>query len=357
MENTMVSVAHSDHGFPGTQPRASQEPRNSGASLLSSLKHAVRRPEFGAFAAMILVYAFFAIAGKRGFLTLAGTANWMNTASELGVLAVPVGMLMIAGEFDLSVGSVIGASSMIVSIGNAFYGLPLWVAIVLAFVVGALIGLGNGIITVSTRLPSFIVTLAGLFIVAGAALGFSRLFSGTTAVTLAPEGSARMIFGSQAAGFHVSILWWVGITAIASWILTQTPYGNWIFATGANRNAARSAGVPTDRVKISLFVATALSAVLVGVLQTIQYSGGDVTYGRDFVFDAPVAAVIGGVLLTGGYGSAIGVFLGSVIFGVVNMGIFYTGWNSDWAQLVLGTLLLLAVLGNNYFRKLALKGR
>jgi simple sugar transport system permease protein len=325
--------------------------------LLSSLKYAIRRPEFGAFAAMILVYAFFAVAGKGGFLTLAGTANWMNTASELGVLAVPVGMLMIAGEFDLSVGSVIGASSMIVSIGNGFYGFPMWVAIILALLVGTVIGLGNGIITVSTRLPSFIVTLAGLFMVAGAALGFSRLFSGTTAVTLTPEGSARVVFGSQLGGFHISILWWLAITAVASWILTQTPFGNWIFATGAYPAAARSAGVPSDRVKISLFVATALSAVLVGVLQTIQYSGGDVTYGRDFVFDAPVAAVIGGVLLTGGYGSAIGVFLGSMIFGIVNMGIFYTGWNSDWAQLVLGTLLLLAVLGNNYFRKLALKGR
>lgn len=353
----MVSAAHSDHGAVSARPRASQSAPAPGWTLISSLKRAIRRPEFGAFAGMILVYIFFAVAGKGGFLTLAGTANWMNTASELGVLAVPVGLLMIAGEFDLSVGSVIGASSMIVSIGNGLYSLPMWIAIVLAFVIGALIGLANGIITVSTRLPSFIVTLAVLFIVAGAALGFSRLFSGTTAVTLTPEGSARAIFGSQAAGFHVSILWWIAITAIASWILTQTPYGNWIFATGADRNAARSAGVPTDRVKISLFAATALGAVLVGVLQTIQYSGGDVTYGRDFVFDAPVAAVIGGVLLTGGYGSAIGVFLGSVIFGIVNMGIFYTGWNSDWAQLVLGTLLLLAVLGNNYFRKLALKGR
>jgi simple sugar transport system permease protein len=323
----------------------------------SSLKRVIRRPEFGALAGVILVYAFFAVAAKNGFLTLAGTANWMNTASELGVLAVPVGMLMIAGEFDLSVGSVIGASSMIVSIGNGFYGLPMWAAIIIALIIGTLIGLANGIITVSTRLPSFIVTLAGLFMVAGAALGFSRLLSGTTAVTLTPEGSARMVFGSQAAGFHVSILWWIAITAVASWILMQTPYGNWIFATGANPNAARSAGVPSDRVKVSLFVATALGAVLVGILQTIQYSGGDVTYGRDFVFDAPVAAVIGGVLLTGGYGSAIGVFLGSVIFGIVNMGIFYTGWNSDWAQLVLGTLLLLAVLGNNYFRKLALTGR
>ncbi|WP_322092851.1 ABC transporter permease [Paraburkholderia bannensis] len=306
---------------------------------------------------MIVVYAFFAFAGQGGFLTVTGTASWMNTAAELGVLAVPVGILMIAGEFDLSVGSVVGASSMVVSIGNGYYGWPIWVAIVAALLVGAFVGLVNGLITVKTGLPSFIVTLAGLFIVAGAALGLSRFFVGTTAVTLSPQGSAKAIFGAQVAGFHGSILWWLAITGITTWILARTPYGSWIYATGANRNAARSAGVPTDLVKISLFMGSSIAAALVGVLQTIQYSGGDVTYGRDFVFAAPVASVIGGVLLTGGYGSAIGVFLGCVIFGVVNLGIFYTGWNSDWAQLVLGALLLLAVLGNNYFRRLALMGR
>src|SRR5260370_36488161 len=174
----MESVAHSDRGGVGPRPRPSQPPPASGRTLISSLKRAIRRPEFGAVAGMILVYIFFAVAGKGGFLTLAGTANWMNTASELGVLAVPVGMLMIAGEFDLSVGSVIGASSMIVSIGNGFYGSPVWVAIVLAFVIGTVIGLTNGIITVSTHLPSFIVTLAGRFLMAAwAALPSTVSFS------------------------------------------------------------------------------------------------------------------------------------------------------------------------------------
>jgi simple sugar transport system permease protein len=281
----------------------------------------------------------------------------MNTAAELGVLAIPVGMLMIAGEFDLSVGSVVGASSMIVAIGTTEYHWALWLSILLAIVMGGLVGLGNGLLTVRTGLPSFIVTLAALFIVAGLALGLSRAAAGTTAVSLTPSGSAKTVFGSQVSGFHVSIVWWLAIAAFASWVLSQTPFGNWIFATGGNRESARAAGVPTDLVKIALFVATGVGAALVGVIQCVLYDGGDVTYGQTFVFLAPVAAVIGGVLLTGGYGSAIGVLLGTTIYGIIDFGIFYTGWNTDWAQLVLGALVLLAVLGNNYFRRLAMTAR
>jgi simple sugar transport system permease protein len=313
-----------------------------------------RRPEFGALAGAAFVFIFFSFAGTRGFLTVAGTASWMNTSSELGVLAIPIGILMIAGEFDLSVGSIVGGSAMVISICSSLYGWSLWVGIAAAVVMGGLVGLANGLIVVATRLPSFIVTLAGLFIVAGASLGLSRFIAETTAISLTPTGPAEFIFGSQWRGFHISILWWIAVTGAASWILSRTQFGNWIFATGAGQETARAAGVPAGKVKVILFVITGMSAAVVGALQTIQYQGGDVTYGRNFVFDAPVAAVIGGVLLTGGYGSAFGVFLGTVIFGIVDIGIFYTGWNSDWAQLVLGALLLLAVLGNNYFRRLAM---
>jgi simple sugar transport system permease protein len=317
----------------------------------------VRRPEFGAFVGAVIVFGFFAVAGKNGFMTEKGMASWMNTAAELGVLAIPIGMLMIAGEFDLSVGSVIGGSAMIVSIGSGYYTMPLWISVLLAIAAGAAIGFANGLIVVRTGLPSFIVTIAALFIVAGLSLGLSRGLAGTTAVSLSPSGSAQKVFGSQHNDFHVSILWWIGVAIAAAVVLNKTSFGNWIFATGGNRDSARASGVPTDAVKISLFVCTGVAAALVGVIQTITYQNGDVTYGRDFVFAAPVAAVIGGVLLTGGYGSAIGVLIGTAIYGIVQVGIFYTGWNTDWAQLVLGLLLLMAVLGNNYFRRLAMSGR
>lgn len=214
----------------------------------------------------------------------------------------------------------------------------------------------NSLIVTTTKLPSFIVTLAGLFIVAGLALGGARYLIGTTSVTLGTTEWAATLFGSRFMGFNVSILWWIGVVLVASWVLISTPFGNWIYATGADENAARSAGVPVTRVKIILFILSSIGAALVGILQTVQYRGGDVTYGRDFVFAAPVAVVIGGVLLTGGYGTTFGILLGTMIYGMVNLGIFYTGWNSDWAQLVLGALLLLAVVSNNYFRRLAMRG-
>lgn len=315
-----------------------------------------RRPEFGALIGAIIVYVFFAIFGVNGFFTLSGTASWMNTAAELGVLAVPIGLLMISGEFDLSVGSVIGASSTIVAMCTAIFGWSLWWGVALALLFALSIGLMNGLIVTTTKLPSFIVTLAGLFIVAGLALGGSRYLIGTTSVSLSATGLSAALFGSRYMGFNVSVLWWIGVVLVASWVLTRTPFGNWIYASGADANAARSAGVPVSRVKIVLFMLSSLGAALVGILQTIQYRGGDVTFGRDFVFAAPVAVVIGGVLLTGGYGSTLGILLGTMIYGIVGLGIFYTGWNSDWAQLVLGTLLLLAVISNNYFRRLAMKG-
>lgn len=342
----MASVARSD----GT---SAPIPGKEGGSVRRSL---YRRPEFGALAGAIIVYAFFAIFGVNGFFTVSGTASWMNTAAELGVLAVPIGLLMISGEFDLSVGSVIGASSIIVAMCAAVFGWPLWSGVVLALAFGLCVGLMNGLIVTTTKLPSFIVTLAGLFIVAGLALGASRYLIGTTSVSLSATGWTAALFGSRFIGFNVSVLWWVGIVLAASWMLANTPFGNWVYASGADANAARSAGVPVAHVKVILFMLSSLGAALVGILQTIQYRGGDVTYGRDFVFAAPVAVVIGGVLLTGGYGTTLGILLGTIIYGIVNLGIFYTGWNSDWAELVLGVLLLLAVLSNNYFRRLAMRG-
>jgi simple sugar transport system permease protein len=322
------------------------------------LLRTLRRPEFGALVGVIAVYAFFAVtAGGNGFLTAGGTASWINASAELGVLAVPVAMLMIAGEFDLSVGSVVGASSMIVAIGSGTYTTPLWLSIVGAVAAGATVGLINGIITIRTGLHSFIVTLASMLAVAGAALGLSRAISGSTSVSLAPWGSAQAVFGGSWNGFSVSVLWWVLVTAAAAWVLLKTTFGNWVFGTGGDVESARSAGVPTSRVKITLFMSTGAAAALVGALQTVQFNGGDVTRGQAFLFNSIVAAVIGGVLLTGGYGSAVGVFLGTMTYGIVSLGIFYTGWSTDWVQLFLGVLLAAAVLANNYFRKLALTAR
>jgi simple sugar transport system permease protein len=150
------------------------------------------------------------------------------------------------------------------------------------------------------------------------------------------------------------VVWWVAIALIAGWIMQASKHGNWILAVGGDLESARTSGIPVARVKISLFVASGLGAALLGVIQTIEYNGAQVTSGQSFVFNSIISVVIGGVLLTGGYGSTFGIVLGTLTLAIVTQGIYYTGWNSDWASLILGLLLLVAVLMNNTFRRLAL---
>ena len=202
--------------------------------------------------------------------------------------------------------------------------------------------------------PSFIVTLATNYGVAGAALGFSRLLTNTTSSSMQTTPLVDFVFAKQWGQANIAILWWIGLTLLAARVLTRTPFGNWIYATGGRPIAARGAGVPTSLVKVVLFTITSLAAVFVGALQSVEFHSGNAANGQGYVFQAPIVAVIGGVLLGGGYGSAFGLFLGSVIYGVISVGIFYTGWNTDWLLLFLGVLLLAAVLANSYFRRLAL---
>jgi simple sugar transport system permease protein len=318
----------------------------------------VRRPEFGAFAAFVLTYAFFAVVTSgAGFVSVNGVSGWLNLAAELGIVAIPVGLLMIAGEFDLSIGSTVGAASMVVALGTTFFGLPIWPTIALALLLGTMVGLLNGVVVVKTNLPSFIVTLATNFIVVGATMGFSRLIANITSSSIVQSETARAVFASKWGQANISILWWILAALIGGAVLGKSAFGNWIYATGGNLQAARGAGVPVERVKIVLFAVTGFAAAFVGVLQGVQWNSGNSTYGQGYVFQAPIVAVIGGVLLGGGYGSVLGIFLGTAIFGVISTGIFYTGWSTDWIQLFLGVLLAAAVLANNYVRRMALSAR
>ena len=328
----------------------------------SWLARVLSRPELGAAGGTLAVWLFFAVvAGDSGFLTLGGTATYLEVSAELGILAVAVSLLMIGGEFDLSVGSIIGASGMLLTLLGVHFGWYLWAAlpVVLLFAVG--VGLFNGYLVIRTGLPSFIVTLATLFVFRGLTIGFTRLFTGRTQLSGLGEvpgyESAEVLFASEVtlggAGFPISILWWLGGAALATWILLRTRFGNWIFGAGGNAESARNVGVPVRRVKLLLFVGTAVAASLVGVIQAISFSGADVLRGELREFYAIIVVVIGGTLLTGGYGSAIGAVFGALIFGMVRQGIIFTGIEADWFQVFLGAMLLFAVLVNNYIRKKA----
>jgi simple sugar transport system permease protein len=315
----------------------------------------LRRPETGSLIGLITVFIFFSIFGGANFLTAGGAASWLNVAAELGIIALPIGLLMIAGHLDLSVGSVLPASSMTIAIVSGFYQAPIVIGILAALALGLSIGFINGLLVVRTRLPSFVVTLATLFAVAGLTLGLSVILTGSTSVALRAGPLAKQLLGEHIGGkFQVTIFWWIAAILVVGFILNYARYGNWIFAMGGDSVSARNAGIPTDRLTIALFMGSGVAAAFVGLSQAILYNSAQVSAGQSFIFNSIIAVVIGGVLLTGGYGSAVGIVLGTLTFAIVNQGIYYTGFDANWASLIIGILLLLAVLMNNTFRNLAL---
>jgi simple sugar transport system permease protein len=330
---------------------------------MSAWRRFLVRPEVGALLGAIIVWIVFALlAWNRGFVSARGAATYLEVAAQLGILAAAVALLMIAGEFDLSVGSTIGACSVIVALVSTDFGLNFWWGIVLALVFALAIGFLNGLIVVRTQLPSFIVTLASLFIIRGVTIGVTRLVTGRTQVgglqNLAGFDSAAKVFASDfdlfGASFPISILWWVVVVAISTWVLLRTQFGNWIFAVGGNAVAARMVGVPVTRVRILLFMNTAVAAWLVAMIEITNARSADVLRGEQREFYAIIAAVIGGVLLTGGYGTVIGAALGALIYGMVRQGVVFAGIDADWVQAALGGMLLAAVLVNRYVRQRAM---
>ncbi len=347
----------------------------------------LRRPELGAVAGMIFVTIFFMIYAGPAMFTLGGVMSFLEPAAQLGILGVAAAMLMISGEFDLGVGSMIAFGGMMVGIPLVTWGWPLEQAMLVAFGFAILLGVVNGTIVLRTHLPSFIVTLAFLFILRGATLiGLKWSTDGSTQlrgikdavgedhwmldylsgnafegafVTFAEWGWIDTFRSGlpKVQGIPVEIIWFVLITALATWVLLKTRFGNWIFASGGDAVSARNVGVPVGRVKIIMFCTTACAATLVGVMNALDFGSTDASRGLLKEFEAIIAAVIGGCLLTGGYGSAIGAFFGAIIFGMVSIGITYTDIDQDLFKIFLGGMLLVAVLFNSYIRRKAMGGR
>lgn len=340
----------------------------------------MKRPELGAIAGLVLVFIFFLVTADSAMFTLAGTINFMTPAAQLGILAIGAAMLMIGGEFDLSIGSMVAFSGLFFATCAVTWGMPLIVSIPATFVVAAAVGAINGNIVIRTGLPSFIVTLAFLFVLRGLSLvGLKMATGGSTQLRgvrdaiegdwLAPFFSGDAFTGlfrklaeigiidtfksgaPKVPGIPVEILWFILIALFATYVLLRTPVGNWVFASGGDRNAASNSGVPVNRVKVSLFMVTACCAALVAIITVIDAGSTDARRGFQKEFEAIIAAVIGGSLLTGGYGSAIGAFFGAIIFGMVVIGLTYTNFDQDWFQVFLGGMLLTAVLFNNAIRK------
>src|SRR5881409_193336 len=329
------------------------------------LARLLTRPDIGAFLGAIAVFFAFGYFARAvnwvGDPSIA--AGWTDQAAQYGIVAVPVALLMIGGEFDLSAGVMIGSSGLLLGYLTTHAGMNVWPAIAVVLVFGLAIGLINGLTVVRTRLPSFIVTLATFFVLQGVNAAGTLKLTGQTAIqnidSASGFNSARRIFAGDLThyDFTVKVLWWIGITLVGVWLLAKSRFGNWIYGAGGDPNAARNVGVPVARTKIALFMMTSATAALMGIIEALELrsmkSGEGI--GLEFIFI--ICAVVGGCLLTGGFGSVIGTLFGAAMLGMVQLGVVDARWDSNWTFTFQGAILFAAVLLNLFVRSRAQKVR
>ncbi len=387
---------------------------------VSFLNRLLSRPEFGALAGALIVFILFTIFSWKpdinfpGFLRPRAVMTWLKFSAEIGIIGIGATLLMIAGEFDLSVGSIIAVAGVIALTPIVYFGMAPWLAILLTLGFCLLMGWVNGTIVNWTRLPSFIVTLAFLYIYRGLTLvsirwltdgstrvdvqrlvgqhdissvnearafiqsdWLSRMFAGeiwgtprlfawlgelgimpTSTRNILVDGVRTPVVLPVADGIPVAVAWWIILLILAIILMQRTRFGNWVYGTGGHEESARNMGVPTKRVKVILFMGTALCAGIFACLQAFEFGSVDSLRGNLKEFEAIIVAVIGGTLLTGGYGAVAGAFWGALIYGMLSRGIEIVSWmQSDWFRILLGVGLLLAVMFNTYIRKRATEAK
>jgi simple sugar transport system permease protein len=309
----------------------------------------IGRPETGALFGAIVMFVFFALYPESSdtFTTRSSLADIASITAELAIVAMGVTLLMIAGHFDLSVGSVLGVSSVIAPYFILNYDVNPVLAVLVSIAAAISIGFLNGILVVATRIPSFIVTLGTLLIWRSILLRITGGFP----VQVERDTTIFKIFSYRIEsgffeGYQVSFLWFLAVLILLSFLLLRTPFGNWSFGAGGNERAARSMGVPVDRVWIILFITTALCACLTGLIQVGRFNTVEGTRGVGLELQAIAAAVIGGARLNGGYGSVLGAALGAAMIAMISVGIVQAGIASYWLNFAVGALIILAVIAN-----------
>ncbi|SFK39021.1 ABC transporter permease [Geodermatophilus ruber] len=340
--------------LPSFGPRAATVPTARGRRLL---ERALAHPSLAAVAGLVVVVLFFGPVAP-GLLSSAGLAGVLDSAAPLGIGGVAVALLLISGQFDLSIGMIAAGSALVTGLLVEHAGWDIWPGLLVSLAAALLVGVVNGWLVVATGLPSFLVTLATFLVLQGTALAGTG--SLTESVRLdgldAAEGwsSAEAVFGSAIGlgdgRFGISLLWWLGLTAWAGWVLWRTRFGNAVFAVGGARQAARELGVADRRTTMVLYGCTAAAGWLIGTLDVVRLGGVQATTGLGTAVELVVVAVIGGCLLTGGYGSVVGAAVGALVYATAGQGVVLAGWEPRWFEVFLGVLLLVALLANGIVR-------
>lgn len=378
----------------------------------SWIQRMMRRPEIGSFIVMIIIILALGLASEGKAFNALGLKNNIAIIAQLGIIAVGAGLLMIAGEFDLSIGPMIAFAGMSMAI-MLKWGLPFGLGEATPFTAFAItmcmtlaFGWLIGTIVVRSGLSSFIVTLAFWFFLRGLTEVCFRLINQNTNVSGLPDFKKESWFAEQmggevfgwlydawywigqkiaagveftagmtkdekidlinylsflninrkmeqwVTGFDARLLWFIVIAGVAWYVLAKTQIGNWIYATGDNKESARANGVPVNRVKVGLFMFSAFCATIFAACQVFDTNSSDAAKGMFKELEAIAIAVVGGILMTGGFGSIVGVVFGAVTFGLVANAVFFIPWiDGAWFRVFVGTVLLAAVFANERIRK------
>lgn len=328
---------------PGTGQGASAARLSRRVVIGEAVRRLMLRPEATSLAAVVILFVVFTVLSPDLFPNKLTYISFMSVAAELGIVSIGVTLLMIGGHFDLSVGAVLGLCSYVCVVGMRDFGLPPILAALLAVAVGAALGAVNGGLVVRFRIHSFVVTLGTMLIWRGVVIA---LTGGFPVMVPIPPGFKDIMSGPLLDGFKMSMLWFFGIGALGTFLLTRTRFGNWIQARGQNEQAARNLGVPVDRVTIILFMLTSALAAVTGVIQVARFSSVDALRGEGIELQAVAVTVIGGTLLSGGYGSVIGTMLGAITFGMIQVGLVLAGAPGHFFRTLTGVIVVGAVILN-----------
>ena len=273
----------------------------------------------------------------------------LKATPSLGILALSATVLMISGEFDLSMGSTFALAPMISALCHGA-GLNLWLCIMIALMIGASVGLANGLITVWTGMPSFIVTIATMMFWRGITL----FIAGARWVKFKTEGIAQFLFTDTIGWLPLQFIWFAGITLILWFLLNRMRFGNWIFATGGNVKAAKAMGINTDFVKVTCFIIAGILAAVAGLFESLRVTSvGPMQGGQILIFTAIAAMVIGGTKIGGGVGTVLGTFIGAIIMFSIQNILMLMRVQAFLFQLLVGVILVSAAAGNLLIRKKA----
>lgn len=304
------------------------------------------RPELSAIIILlVLVVLFESLSGR--FLTMRNARVILGVLPELGLVALGATMLMIAGEFDLSVGSVFAIVPMITAL-LASFGWNIWLAILCALLAACVLGFINGWITLQFAIPSFVTTLGMLFAVRSLTVVISGGFPPPF-----PEAAPEWAFTAQIGIVRVSLIWFIGFVILATLLLRNSNFGNWMYATGGDPNAAANMGINTHRVKIACFMMCSFLAGFAGLIQLFRLKSALPSLGVGLELEAIAASVIGGAALTGGIGSALGAVVGAALIRIIDNGLVISRVDANWFQFAIGFLTIAAVIFNAQLRKLA----